>query len=82
MAKHRFVVIREFDAWIPGERDDPERRLCPMRTGPGPFLLADIEQPGAYVAFDLDAIAYEVDRRTFMNSARLARPDEVPPPPY
>ncbi len=32
MAIHRYVVTVEFKAWIPGERDDPEKQLLSIKA--------------------------------------------------
>ena len=68
MARHRYVVTAEFRAWIPGERDDPGKQFVSIKAAFD--LFADIEIPGDFVMFDMDANEYEVERETFMNSTK------------
>ena len=75
MAKHRYVVTVEFKAWIPGERDDPEKQFLSIKATERFDLFADSEIPGDFVTFDMDANEYEVDRETFTNSTKRWKPD-------
>ena len=75
MAKHRYVVTAEFKAWIPGERDDPEKQFLSIKATERFDLFADTEIPGDFVMFDRDANEYEVDRETFTNSTKRWKPD-------
>jgi len=79
MAKLRYEVQQEFKAWKPERRDDRAMRL-PMRAGLP--VLADLDVNGDFIQFEMDSIDYETDRHNFLNSTRLAHPDEIPPPPY
>jgi len=81
-SKHRLVVTERFNAWRKSQRDDPQKRVFPIRPGPQIFLFANIGASGEFVAFDMDAVEYEADRSTFLKSTRAARTDEIPPPPY
>jgi hypothetical protein len=72
MASRRFTILREFHAFKKGERNNSESRPIRVSTGPGVFVFADLAQPGEVIAFQLDAIDYEVDRRTFIDSTRRA----------
>jgi hypothetical protein len=75
MAKHRYVVTAEFKAWIPGERDDPEKQFLSIKATERFDVFADSETPGDFVTFDIDANEYEVDRETFTNSTNRWKPD-------
>jgi hypothetical protein len=54
MAKHRYVVTAEFKAWIPGERDDPEKQFLSIKATERFDLFADSETPGDFVTFEMN----------------------------
>jgi hypothetical protein len=75
MAQHRYVVSAESKAWIPGERDNPDKQFLSIKATERFDLFADTEIPGDFVMFDMDANEYEVDRETFTNSTKRWKPD-------
>jgi hypothetical protein len=79
MAKHRYIVEREFIAWKPRHRDDKECRLL-MQIGW--HLFADLDVAGDIILLDLDANEFEVGRDVFLNSTRPPHAEEIPPSPY
>lgn len=72
MAKRRFIVTTQFNAWRPGNRDDPETYL-PMRKGF--HLFAETEVAGEFIIFDMDAREFEVGRETFLSSTTPRSPE-------
>ena len=74
MAKSRYLVVREFDAWRLGDRHDATKRL-PVIPGPKKWVYADLEIPGPIIVFEIDAIEFEVGRATFESSTRPPKPE-------
>jgi hypothetical protein len=72
MTKRRFIVTTEFNAWRPGNRDDPETYL-PMRKGF--HLFAETEVAGEFIIFDMDAREFEVGREAFLRSTTRYSPE-------
>lgn len=88
--KRRCVVERGFEAWRPANRDDSDKHLT-MR--PGFHIFAVIEPSDRFevglgitgkefIRFDMDAVEYEANRRTLLESARPCSPEEIQRTPY
>lgn len=69
MGKRRYVVTKEFEAWTPDERENPETHVLLKQ---GSDLFADTT-PGDFITLEIDNLdlEFEAERSTFSKATRL-----------
>jgi hypothetical protein len=64
MCLSRFFVTSSFGAWLPADRDYPERRVS-ISPGPRDLFTDETEKSGLFVKFLKNGSWYEAERRDF-----------------
>ena len=64
MCLSRFIVTRSFHAWLPSDRDHPERRIS-ISPGPQDLFTDEAERSVAFVKFLKNGLWHEAARDDF-----------------
>lgn len=70
MTLNRFTVSRPFNAWRPGDRDNPDHRIL-ISPGSKRLFTDDAEPFGTFIKFLESGSWYEAARDEFMSSTIL-----------
>jgi len=65
MSLNRFTITGSFEAWSPGDRHRPERRIS-ISPGPRHLFTDETESSGIFVKFLKNGLWYEADRSDFL----------------